>query len=31
VILEVFRKKTGATPKAAIATCIRRFREYGCA
>ena len=28
VILEVFSKKTGATPKAVIETCIRRLRGY---
>ena len=28
VILEVFSKKTGATPKAVIETCIRRLKEY---
>lgn len=28
VILEVFSKKTGATPKPVIETCIRRLREY---
>ena len=31
VILEVFSKKTRATPKPVIETCIRRLREYGCA
>ena len=28
VILEVFSKNTGATPKAVIETCIRRLKEY---
>jgi phage-related protein len=28
VILEVFRKKTQATPKTVIDACIRRLREY---
>jgi len=28
VILEVFSKKTRATPKAVIAACTRRLREY---
>ena len=28
VILEVFSKKTRATPKPVIAACIRRLREY---
>ena len=28
VILEVFSKKTRATPKAAIEACTRRLREY---
>jgi len=28
VILEVFSKKTGATPKPVIETCILRLREY---
>ncbi len=28
VILEVFSKKTGATPKSVIETCIGRLREY---
>ena len=28
VTLEVFSKKTGATPKAVIETCIRRLKEY---
>jgi len=28
VILEVFAKKTGATPKAVIATCRKRLKEY---
>lgn len=28
VILEVFTKKTGATPKAVIATCRKRLKEY---
>lgn len=28
VILEVFAKKTGATPKAVISTCRRRLKEY---
>ena len=28
VILEVFAKKTRATPKAVIATCIKRLKEY---
>ena len=28
VILEVFAKKTGATPKAVIATCRERLKEY---
>jgi hypothetical protein len=29
VILEVFAIKTGATPKALIATCRERLKEYG--
>ena len=29
VIVEVFAKKTGATPKAVIATCRKRLKEYG--
>jgi len=28
VILEVFAKKTGTTPKAAIVTCRKRLKEY---
>ncbi len=28
VISEVFAKKTGATPKAVIATCRKRLKEY---
>jgi len=28
VLLEVFSKKTGKTPKAVIDTCKRRLREY---
>lgn len=28
VVLEVFAKKTEATPKAAISVCQRRIREY---
>ena len=28
VILEVFAKKTGATPKTVIATCRERLKEY---
>jgi len=28
VILQVFAKKTGATPKAVIATCRERPKEY---
>jgi phage-related protein len=28
VILEVFSKKTRATPRSVIETCIRRLREY---
>jgi len=28
VILEVFSKKTRATPKAVIDTCRKRLREY---
>ncbi len=28
VILEVFAKKTGATPKAVIDTCRERLKEY---
>jgi phage-related protein len=28
VILEVFAKKTGTTPKAVIATCRKRLKEY---
>jgi phage-related protein len=28
VIVEVFAKKTQATPKAAIATCKKRLKEY---
>ena len=28
VILEVFAKKTRATPKTIIDTCTRRLREY---
>jgi phage-related protein len=28
VILEVFAKKTGSTPKAVIATCRKRLKEY---
>jgi phage-related protein len=28
VILEVFSKKSRATPKAVIEACIRRLREY---
>jgi phage-related protein len=28
VILEVFAKKTGATPKAVIAKCRERLKEY---
>jgi phage-related protein len=28
VILEVFSKKTRATPKTVIAACTRRLREY---
>lgn len=28
VILEVFAKKTGTTPKAVIATCCKRLKEY---
>ena len=28
VILEVFAKKTAATPKAVIATCRKRLKEY---
>jgi len=28
VILEVFSKKTRATPKIVIDACIRRLREY---
>jgi phage-related protein len=28
VILEVFAKKTGATPKAVITTCRERLKEY---
>jgi len=31
VILEVFAKKTGATPKAVIATCRKRLKEYDSA
>ena len=31
VILEVFAKKTGTTPKAVIATCRRRLKEYDSA
>lgn len=28
VILEVFSKKTGATPKSVIANCQRRLQQY---
>jgi phage-related protein len=28
VILEVFAKKTGATPRTVIATCRKRLKEY---
>ena len=28
VILEVFAKKTGSTPKAVIATCRKRLKKY---
>ena len=28
VILEVFRKKTGTTPKSVIDACTRRLRDY---
>jgi phage-related protein len=28
VIVEVFKKKTGATPKAVIRTCRHRLKEY---
>ena len=28
VILEVFAKKTGTTPKTVIATCRKRLKEY---
>ena len=28
VILEVFAKKTGTTPKAIIAACRKRLKEY---
>ena len=28
VILEVFAKKTGATPKGVIATCHKRLKEF---
>jgi len=28
VILEVFAKKTGKTPKGVIATCRNRLKEY---
>jgi len=28
VILEVFSKKTRATPKTVIDACVRRLREY---
>lgn len=28
VIVEVFQKKTQATPRAVIAVCRRRLREY---
>jgi phage-related protein len=28
VILDVFAKKTRATPKAVIATCRKRLKEY---
>ena len=28
VILEVFAKKTSATPKTVIATCRKRLKEY---
>jgi phage-related protein len=28
VVLEVFAKKTGVTPKAVIATCRKRLQEY---
>jgi phage-related protein len=28
VILEVFAKKTGKTPKAIIETCRKRLKEY---
>ncbi len=28
VILEVFSKKTRATPKAVIEACVRRLKEY---
>ncbi len=28
VILEVFAKKTRATPKAVIDACLRRLKEY---
>jgi phage-related protein len=31
VILEVFAKKSGATPKAVIATCRKRLKEYDSA
>jgi phage-related protein len=31
VILEVFAKKTGATPKGVIATCRKRLKEYDSA
>lgn len=31
VILEVFAKKTKATPKAVIATCRKRLKEYDSA
>lgn len=31
VILEVFEKKTKATPKAVIATCRKRLKEYDSA
>ena len=31
VILEVFAKKTRATPKAVIATCRKRLKEYDSA
>jgi len=31
VILEVFAKKTGTTPKAVIATCRKRLKDYDSA